>query len=170
MHYMERSLSHLYITWYMMTSSNGSIFRVTGPLCGEFIGHRWIPHTKASDAELWCFFFICAWINGWVNNHETGDLKRRRAHYNVIVMIDLKTFLHDLYQACLAGVKLGKQQLTHFLPTFERINTLAGHILHCFLGRNICKTLPCLLLSYIPPKASINILSTFMFRMLSFRL
>ena len=25
------------------------------PLCGEFTGHRWIPHTKASDAELWCF-------------------------------------------------------------------------------------------------------------------
>ena len=25
-------------------------------LCGEFIGHQWIPRTKASDAELWCFF------------------------------------------------------------------------------------------------------------------
>ena len=23
--------------------------------CGEFNGHRWIPHTKARDAELWCF-------------------------------------------------------------------------------------------------------------------
>ena len=39
----------------MMTSSNGNIFRVTGPLCGDFAGHRWIPITKASDAELWCF-------------------------------------------------------------------------------------------------------------------
>ena len=39
----------------MMTSSDGNIFRVTGLLCGEFTGHRWIPHTKASDAELWCF-------------------------------------------------------------------------------------------------------------------
>ena len=37
-----------------MTSSNGNIFRVTGPLRGKFTGHRWIPHTKASDAELWC--------------------------------------------------------------------------------------------------------------------
>ena len=36
----------------MMTSSNGNIFRVTGPLCGEFTGIRGIPHTKASDAEL----------------------------------------------------------------------------------------------------------------------
>ena len=28
----------------------------TGHLCGEFTGLRWIPRTKASDAELWCFF------------------------------------------------------------------------------------------------------------------
>ena len=41
----------------MMTSSNGNIFRVSGLLCGEFTGHRWIPHTKASDAELWCFLW-----------------------------------------------------------------------------------------------------------------
>ena len=40
----------------MMTSSNGNIFRIAGPLCGEFTGHRWIPRTKASKAEL-CVFF-----------------------------------------------------------------------------------------------------------------
>ena len=43
--------------YLMMTSSNGNIFRVTGPLCGEFTGLRWIPRTKASDAELWCFLW-----------------------------------------------------------------------------------------------------------------
>ena len=26
-------------------------------LCGEFTGPRWIPRTKASDAELWCFLW-----------------------------------------------------------------------------------------------------------------
>ena len=44
----------------MMTSSNGNILRVTGNLCGEFTGPRWIPqvpHTKASDAELWCLLW-----------------------------------------------------------------------------------------------------------------
>ena len=41
----------------MMTSSNGNIFRVTGHLYGEFTGPRWIPRTKASDAELWCFLW-----------------------------------------------------------------------------------------------------------------
>ena len=57
-----------------MTSSNGNIFRVTGHLCGEFTGPRWIPHTKASDAELWLLFFICVWINGWESNREADDL------------------------------------------------------------------------------------------------
>ena len=42
----------------MMTSSNGNIFSVTVHLCGEFTGHRWIPRTKASDAELWCFLWF----------------------------------------------------------------------------------------------------------------
>ena len=35
-------------------SSNGNIFHVTGPLWGECTDHRWIPLTKASDAELSC--------------------------------------------------------------------------------------------------------------------
>ena len=46
-----------YFELIMMTSSNGNIFRVTGPLCGEVTGHRWIPCTKASNAELWCFLW-----------------------------------------------------------------------------------------------------------------
>ena len=40
----------------MMTSSNGNIFRVTVPLYGLFTGPRWIPRTKASEAELYVFF------------------------------------------------------------------------------------------------------------------
>ena len=66
-----------------MTSSNGNIFRVTGLLCGEFTGHRWIPLTKASDEEL---SLIRAWTNGWVNNRDAVDLRRHRAHYDVTVM------------------------------------------------------------------------------------
>ena len=37
----------------MMMSSNGNSFNVTGPLCGEFTGERWI------------FTLICARINVW---------------------------------------------------------------------------------------------------------
>ena len=42
----------------MMTSSNGNIFRATGPLLRESTGGRWIPLTKASDVELW--FYLSA--------------------------------------------------------------------------------------------------------------
>ena len=57
----------------MMTSSNGNIFRVTGHLCGEFTARR-------------IFSLICVWINGWVNNRETGGLRRYPTHYDVIVL------------------------------------------------------------------------------------
>ena len=49
-------LVHIPFYLTMMTSSNGMFFRVTGPLCGEFTGHRWITLTKASDAEFDVFF------------------------------------------------------------------------------------------------------------------
>ena len=32
------------------------------------------------------FSLICVWIKGWINNREAGDLRRYRAHYDVIVM------------------------------------------------------------------------------------
>ena len=54
-----------------MTSSNESIFRVTGPLCGEFTGDRWTPLTKASDAELWCLFHLR------LNNRLSKQSRRR---------------------------------------------------------------------------------------------
>ena len=53
----EEIMGLVWQTFSMMTSSNGNIFRVTEPLCGEFTVHRWSPLTKANDAELWCFFF-----------------------------------------------------------------------------------------------------------------
>ena len=59
-------------------------FRVTGPLCGEFTDHRWIPLTKASDGEF-KVFFIWAWINGSIKNSKPDDLRRHRAHYEVTV-------------------------------------------------------------------------------------
>ena len=40
----------------MMTSSNGNIFRVTGPLCGEFTGHRWNPRTRPVTRSFDVFF------------------------------------------------------------------------------------------------------------------
>ena len=38
------------------------------------------PHKGQWRGAL-MFSLICAWINGWVNNREAGDLRRHRAHY-----------------------------------------------------------------------------------------
>ena len=43
------------------------------------------PH-KGQWRGNFMFTLICAQINGWVNNHVAGDLRRYRAHYDVIVM------------------------------------------------------------------------------------
>ena len=51
-------LKHDVIKWH--------IFRVTGPLWGEFTSHRWFPLTKASDAELGNFL--------WSAPEQTVDL------------------------------------------------------------------------------------------------
>ena len=75
----------------MMTSSIGNIFRVTGPLCGEFTGHRWIPRTKASDAKLWCSL----WYAPEYTIVRMVNLRRHRAHYDVIVMIKYKMIIHN---------------------------------------------------------------------------
>ena len=54
----------------MMTSSNGNIFRVTGPLCGEFTGYpvTGYPHKGQWHGAL-MFPLICAWMSkqswGW---------------------------------------------------------------------------------------------------------
>ena len=43
------------------------------------------PHKGQWRGAL-MFSFICAWIYSWVNDYEAGDLRRHRAHYDVIVM------------------------------------------------------------------------------------
>ena len=44
------------------------------------------PHKGQWRGAL-VFSLICVWINDWVNNHEAGDLKRYRTHYDAIVMV-----------------------------------------------------------------------------------
>ena len=47
------------------------------------------PHKGQWRGAL-MFSLICAWLNGWVNNGEAGNLRRNRAHYDVIVMVQSK--------------------------------------------------------------------------------
>ena len=44
------------------------------------------------------FSFICAWINGCVNNHKAGDLRRHHVHYDIAIfmMIDMTYHFHGI--------------------------------------------------------------------------
>ena len=53
------------------------------PVTTEFTSQR--PVTRSFDV-----FLSGPWINDWINNHESGDFRRNRAHYDVIVMIALQ--------------------------------------------------------------------------------
>ena len=79
----------------MMTPSNGNIFRVTGPLWGESTGHQWIPLTKASDVELWCFL--------WSAHKQT-------------VKQTIETPLRSLWPQCYAIPKHREVPPFHFNP------------------------------------------------------
>ena len=73
-----------------------NIFRVIVPLWREATGDRWIPLTQAGDTELWCFLWSVPEKNSCAINQDTVDLRRRRAHYDVTVMLWCRLFgLHN---------------------------------------------------------------------------
>ena len=53
------------------------------------------PHKRQWRGAL-MFSLICAWINSWVNNREAGDLRRHRAHHDVIVMTCIITEFYNM--------------------------------------------------------------------------
>ena len=64
------------------------------------LGHRWeftINGNKGQWRGAFVFSLICAWINGWINNREAGDLIRHRAHYYVTAMQNqlIEAYLHN---------------------------------------------------------------------------
>ena len=89
------------LSWqfHMMTSSNGNIFRVTGHLCREFTGDRWISRTQRPLTRSFDVFFYLrlnkrfskqSW--GWWFEmlphplwHHSNDIK------NVVCQLHLKS-------------------------------------------------------------------------------
>ena len=90
-------LTSSYAQWVnkIMKSSNGNIFQVTGPLSREFTSE--FPSQRAVTRSF--DSLICAWTNGWVSNREAGDLGRRWAHYDVIVMKGIGGLFHFPYSS-----------------------------------------------------------------------
>ena len=77
--------SYRYNESFMMTSSNGNIFRVTGPLWVDSAQNR--PVTRSFGV-----YFICTWTNDWTRNRDAGDLRSHRAHSDVTIMYSFLSF------------------------------------------------------------------------------
>ena len=78
------------------------------PVTGEFPSQR--PVTRS-------FEVFCALIKCWVNNRAAGDLRRHRAHYDVIIMLD------DKSAWCVYWIGTVKQQAIIWTPGSEPMLT-----------------------------------------------
>ena len=106
------------------------------PVPGEFPAQR--PVTRSFDV-----FFDLRLINGWVNNRKAGDLRRYRAHYDVMVMKYSKlTHWGRVTHICVGnlttigsdnGLSPGRRQAINW--------TIAGILLIRTLGTNFSEIL-----------------------------
>ena len=84
------------------------------------------PHKGQWRAAL-MFFFICTWINSWINNAEAVDLRRHRAHCDVSVMSNSDPLHGTLYRATKFRTVMGFPNMSHLpLELFQAYQLIAG--------------------------------------------
>ena len=124
----------------MMTSLNGT-FQCCWPFVREI--HRWSVNYPHKGQCRWALMFslICARINGWVNNNESGYLRCHRAHYDVTVMMCIvmdTNVLGDVYitpTTSRCTVRNVKEKSTKYITVYIYIYIHASSIIfHNFLG------------------------------------
>ena len=86
---LRKDLQTINVTWFFLHDDviKWKHFPRSWPFVREI--HRSpvnSPHKGQWRGAL-TFSLIYAWINGWVNNREAGDLRRHRVHNDVTVMV-----------------------------------------------------------------------------------
>ena len=101
---------------FMITSSNGNVFPRYWPFMRGI--HR--SPVDSLHKDQWrgalMLSLICAWTNDWVNNGDTGDLRRHRAHYDVIETLKLSLLVVVLLVSRIHAIHL---------PIFFKVASLA---------------------------------------------
>ena len=107
-----------------MTSSNGNIFRVTGPLCGEFTGPGEIPTQRPVTRGFDVFLYLR--LNKWLSKQPRGSwfetpswsLWRHCNVKNVVFysFLNANVLIHETGSLCQV-----LRQRSHFLEVFKSI-------------------------------------------------
>ena len=87
------------------------------PATGEFPYQG--PVTRSFDVSS-----ICAWMNGWINNHDASDLRRHCVYYDVTVMLKRK-------QCCLGACVIWLVHVMGHLPF--TLLTVASKLLRSYM-------------------------------------
>ena len=89
------------------------------------------PHKGQWRGAL-MFTWICARINGWVNNREAGDFWRYRGHYDVIVMLVIWFWNVSQWVTLFVSMLFAYVSATYFEIHTLEINELSvGIVTHC---------------------------------------
>ena len=117
---LQNTALWIFVKWIMMTSSKWKHF----PRCWPFVRGIHRSPVNSSHKGQWrgalMFSLIFAWMDGWVNNREDGDLRRPYVHYDVTVMIVgfvRLLFPHTLHTVC-CGHQIG---LIYFIQYFQLV-------------------------------------------------
>ena len=128
---------------HMMTSSIGNFCHVTGHLCGDFTGHRWIPRTQRPVTRSFDVYFSPEW-KGWVNNGEAGDFgtpsRPLWRHCNDLTLAYhcLLNSLLDLNTANSAGCRNMKMPSNQYRDTHYKDKT-ASSPYHIYKGHTFSR-------------------------------
>ena len=84
------------------------------------------PHKGQWRGAL-MYSLIWAWTNSWVNSRDRGDLRCYRAHYDVIIMVFVRTVYSET-----------PQKLNTFLPFYSTIRSPG--LMTCMIDLIICSS------------------------------
>ena len=88
------------------------------------------PHKGQWRGAL-MFSLICVWINDRVNNRKAGDLRRHRAHYDVIVMThNSSQELYNRFAFCCVLLWLYAGRVVRYYRQFSNISRTKHQNIH----------------------------------------
>ena len=124
------------VIYSMMTSSNENIFRVTGHLCGESTGPRWIPVQRPVTRSFEVFFDLHPnkrlskqWWGWWFETPSSPLWRHRNAKYISFLSAKMSQVVEIHFQEIAVDENASIQNISshgtgQFWPKYSDINTI----------------------------------------------